>query len=66
VIGASPVPQRRFIAQCSGVVRSLRWKLAVRSWYFVRKSIGVPPLLPPATQWPRSTLAMLPFDAANA
>ena len=41
----SPVPHGRLSAQCSGVVRSFRWKLAVRSWYFWRNYIGVPPTL---------------------
>src|SRR5688572_18584000 len=66
LIGVSPVPHGRFSPQCSGVVRSFRWKLDVRAWCLFRKSIWLPPLLPPAVQWPRSTLAMLPFEMANA
>ena len=38
----------------------------MRSWYFSRNCIGVPPTLPAATQWPKSTFAMLPFEIANA
>ena len=38
----------------------------MRSWNFFRNSIGVPPTLPPATQWPKSTFAMFPFESANA
>src|SRR5687767_1705160 len=66
LIGVSPVPQGRFRAQWSGVVRSLRWKLAMRPWCFSRNCIGVPPTLPAATQWPKSTFALLPCDSAKA
>ena len=31
LMGVSPVPHARFSAQCSGVVRSLIWKLEMRS-----------------------------------
>jgi hypothetical protein len=35
-VGVSPVPHGRFFCPCSSVVRSFMWKLAIRSWNFVR------------------------------
>src|SRR4029078_7750982 len=50
LIGVSPVPHARFSEQWSGVVRSFRWKLAMRSWYFSRDCIVVAPIFASAPQ----------------